>query len=250
MAYEFLAVDTADQVRLIRLNREAKRNALSMKVRDELEACLRETDRDPAVAVAVLTGGERVFSAGFDLEEVVATQFETFNYRAREFAEAVYGFSKPLVTAVSGPAMAGGFDLAVAGDFIIASETARFGHPELNFGAPPAMTSLWIRVGIAKAKELAMLGSIISADEALRIGLVNRVVPVDRFLDEAMSVARQLASKPPAALRAVKHVAQAIASLELFAGMDLEGQLASEALRDPDNIRRAMEHFAKVKSGT
>ncbi len=246
MAYEFLSIETTSGVRTIRLAREQKRNALSMKMRDELEACFRESDADAAVAVAVPTGGERVFSAGFDLQEVVATQFETFHYRAHEFAEAVYGFSKPLVTAVSGPALAGGFDLALAGDLIIASETARFAHPEVNFGAPPAMAVLWTRAGVAKAKELAMLGEPITAEEALRIGLVNRVVSVDRLLGEALAVAQALAAKPPAALRALKRTARRIAALELFAAMEFEGQSAAEALRDPDNLRRAGEYFTSL----
>lgn len=247
MAYEFLNVETTDGIRTIRLAREDKRNALSMKMRDEIESCLREADRDPDVAVAVLTGGERVFSAGFDLQEVVSTQFETFRYRAREFAEAAYGLSKPLITAVSGPAMAGGFDLALAGDFIIASETAVFAHPEVNFGAPPALAVLWTRVGLAKAKELAMLGSRVTAEEALRIGLVNRVVPVERLLDEALELARELAAKPPAALRVTKAVIRRIATLDLFAGMQHEAEMAEQALSDPDNLARATAYFSTVK---
>ncbi len=247
MSYEFLTVETKEQVRTIRLNREQKRNALSMKMRDEIETCFREAERDPGVAVAVLTGGERVFSAGFDLQEVVSTQFQTFRYRAREFAEAVYGFSKPLITAVSGPAMAGGFDLALAGDFIIASETAVFAHPEVNFGAPPALAVLWTRVGLARAKELAMLGSRVTAEEALRTGLVNRVVPVERLLVEALELARELAAKPPAAVRVTKAVVRRIATLELFAGMQLEAEMGEQVLGDPDNIARAAAYFGGVK---
>lgn len=247
MSFEFLVVETIDRVRLIRLSREAKRNALSVKMRDEIESCLRDSDREPAVAVAVLTGGERVFSAGFDLQEVVSTQFETFRYRAREFAEAVYGFSKPLVTAVSGPALAGGFDLALAGDFIIASETAVFAHPEVNFGAPPALAVLWTRVGLAKAKELAMLGSPVAAEEALRVGLIDRIVPVERLLDEAFELARELAAKPPAALRAIKAVGRRIATLDLFAGMQHEAEMAEQALSGPDNLARAAAYFNSVK---
>jgi len=158
--------------------------------------------------------------------------------------------AKPLVTAVSGPALAGGFDLALAGDFIIASDTARFGHPEVNFGAAPALAVLWTRVGLARAKELAMFDTTIGAEDALRIGLVNRVVPPGRLFDEAAKVAQALAAKPPAALRAVKAVARRIASLELFAGMQFEGEQAAEALQDPENLRRAAEYFGGLKGGT
>jgi enoyl-CoA hydratase/carnithine racemase len=247
MTYEFLAIETKDRISTIRLNREEKRNALSMKVRDEIESCLRKTDLDSDVAVAVLTGGKNVFSAGFDLQEVIATRFQTFGYRVHEFSEALYGFSKPLITAVSGPAMAGGFDLALAGDFIIASETATFGHPEVNFGSAPGLTILWPRVGLAKAKELAMVGSTTTADEAYRIGLVNRVVPVDGLMDEALALARTLAGKPPAALRAVKEAARRIATLELFAAMKFEGELGLKALQDPENVRRVEAYFASLK---
>lgn len=245
MSYEYLAVETKDRIRTIRLSREEKRNALSMKMRDEIEACLRQTDEDPEVTVAVLTGGRQAFSAGFDLQEVVATRFKTFDYRAQEFNRALYGFSKPLVAAVSGPAMAGGFDLALAADFIVASETARFGHPEVNFGAALALAVLWTRVGLAK--ELAMSGNTIDAAEAYRVGLVNRVVPVDQLMDAAMEMAKALVTKPPAALRAVKQTACQIASLELFAGMRLETESGSEALRDPENLRRAEAYFASLR---
>ncbi len=247
MRYECLTVETKDHVRTIRLNREEKRNALSMKMRDEIEACFCDADQDRHVAVVVLTGDERVFSAGFDLQEVVQTQFRTFRHRAEEFAQAVFGFSKPVITAVSGPALAGGFDLALAGDFIIASETAVFGHPEVDFGAPPAVAVLWTRVGLAKAKELAMLGSRLTAEEALRIGLVSRVVPVERLLLESLELARELAAKPPAALRATKVAFRRIAALDLFAAMQLEAQLGEQALSDPDNLARAAAHFARVK---
>jgi enoyl-CoA hydratase/carnithine racemase len=247
MTFDFLVVTTQHRVRTVRLNRLEKRNALSMKLRDELESCFTETDRDDDVAVAVLTGGNQVFSAGFDLQEVVSSRFETFGYRAREFNQAVHGFSKPLVTAVSGPALAGGFDLALAGDIIVASETARFGHPEVNFGAAPGLAVLWTRVGVAKARELAMLDSTISADEAYRIGLINRLVPVERLMEEALDVARQLADKPPVALRAVKAASRQVAAFEMFAAMQMEEKLAADALRDPENIRRAETYMAELK---
>jgi enoyl-CoA hydratase/carnithine racemase len=248
MSYEYLAVDTKDHVRTIRLNREEKRNALSMKMRDEIETCLRQSDQDPDVAVAVLTGGKQVFCAGFDLQEVIATKFETFNYRAREYSDALYGFCKPLIAAVSGPAMAGGFDLALAADLIIASETARFGHPEVNFGAVPALAVLWTRIGLAKAKELAMTGATITAEDAYRIGLVNRVVPIERLLDETLKLARELVSKAPAALRAVKTITRQIATLELSAAMRFEEEIGAKALQDPENVRRAQAHFASLKA--
>lgn len=248
MAYQYIAVETAEQVRVIRLSREEKRNALSMKMRDEIEDCLRQSDTDPEVECAVISGGARVFSAGFDLEEVVATRFETFRYRAREFSDALYNFSKPLVAAVSGPAMAGGFDLALAADFIVASTTARFGHPEVTFGAAPSIALLWPRVGIAKAKELAMFGDTILADEAYRIGLVNRVVPVERVMEEAVAMARVLAAKPRAALRAIKAFAREAATRETMAALRLEGEKAAEALTDPDNVRRAQAYFASLRA--
>ncbi|MFQ5626508.1 MAG: enoyl-CoA hydratase/isomerase family protein, partial [Methyloligellaceae bacterium] len=129
MNYEYLLVEDEGSVHSITLNRPERRNALSEKLRDELEACLTKAADNEAVRVAVLTGGEQVFSAGFDLVEAAATEFRTFEHRAREFNTAVYGFPKPLVVAVSGPALAGGFDPALAGDVILAADTTIFGHP-------------------------------------------------------------------------------------------------------------------------
>ncbi|MFQ5435869.1 MAG: enoyl-CoA hydratase/isomerase family protein, partial [Anaerolineae bacterium] len=117
--YKDLLVSDKQGMRIITLNRPARRNALSERLRDELEACLNEAAADEAVRVVILTGGEQVFSAGFDLTEVAATEFGTFEHRAREFNTAVFAFPKPLVVAVSGPALAGGFDLALAGDVIL-----------------------------------------------------------------------------------------------------------------------------------
>jgi len=107
---------------------------------------------------------------------------------------------------------------------------------------------LWSRVGIAKAKELALLGTQIAAAEALRIGLVSRIVPVDRLLPEALEVARELAAKPSATARAIKTASRRIATLELLAGMDLEAELAAAALRDAENISRAAAHLATLKN--
>jgi len=249
MSQGFLRVESSGQVRIVRLDREEKRNALCEGMRDELEGCMRESDRDPAVAVVVLTGGERVFSAGFDLEEVRATRFETFRHRAREFAEAVFGFGKPLVVAVGGPALGGGFDLALAGDFIVASNNACFGHPEVNFGSPPALAALWLRVGLAKAKEIAMLGETITAADALRIGLVSRVVAGERLLERALELAGALAAKPSAALRAVKACARKIATFELLAAMAWEAEIAHGVLSDPESLNRLEAHLARLRGG-
>ncbi|MBI2964414.1 MAG: enoyl-CoA hydratase/isomerase family protein [Deltaproteobacteria bacterium] len=241
-----LAITTQDGVRLVRLAREEKRNALSIAMRDELEACFTDAERDASVAVVVLTGGERVFCAGFDLEEVVATRFEAFRHRVREFNRAVFGFTKPLVVAVSGAAMAGGFDLALAGDFLLASETARFAHPEVNFGAAPTLAPLWTRIGLARATDLVMRGRTVEASEALAIGLIDRLVPAARLIDEAMELARELAAKPPQTLQAVKAAARRIATLDRLEGIQFEAENAARALFDPANVSRAAGYFRSL----
>lgn len=233
MDHEYLWVADEDGVRTITLHRPDKQNALSEKLRDELEACLTKAAADGAMRVALLTGGERVFSAGFDLKEVVATEFRTFEYRAPEFNAAVYGFPKPLVVAVGGPALAGGFDLALAGDVILAADTAVFGHPEVNFGVPALFSPLCRRLGPARARAMLLTGETVTAQEAFRLGLVDRVTPAGELLGEAQEMAARIAGLPPLPLRLMKQAAVVVPTLGLAAGIEYEWSLLRQAVRDP-----------------
>jgi enoyl-CoA hydratase/carnithine racemase len=187
------------------LDRPEKRNALSIGLRDELDALLGEWRDDPDVRVVVLTGAGRAFSAGFDLDEFAqgGRSREIFRSSAR-YHRSVWAFPKPIVCAVNGPAMGGGFDLALLCDLRIASTEASFGHPEIKFGAPPLFTPLRWTVGDGLARDLCLTGRRVDATEALRIGLVSRVVEPPELLAEARATAAQVAEAPQHALEATK----------------------------------------------
>jgi enoyl-CoA hydratase/carnithine racemase len=217
MSYELLLLERDPPLATITLNRPEKRNALSHALRLEIVGALDEVQKDDAISVVILTGAGPVFCAGFDLSE--------FKQDAHAFADIVEAgepqdgsiwtsgqlmherlgtFAKPLIGAINGPALAGGFDVAVQCDVRIASETAQFGHPEIKFGAPTLVTILSQIVGGAVARDLALSGRKIDATEAHRVGLVSKVVPADTVLDEAIAYARVVAEAPLDALKAVK----------------------------------------------
>ncbi|OGO52073.1 MAG: hypothetical protein A2148_09505 [Chloroflexi bacterium RBG_16_68_14] len=206
MPYELLLIEREEKIATVTLNRAEKRNALNTQLRDEIGAALEELEGDDAVSVAILTGAGPVFCAGFDTKEFETTPHaEVFaGESSRRYHHRVQHFAKPLVAAINGPAMGGGFDLAVLCDVRIVAEGAAFAHPEIKFGAPTLFGPLAAIIGGGLARDLCLSGRRIDAREALRIGLVSAVVPAERLLEEAKAVARIIAEAPPATLRAVK----------------------------------------------
>src|SRR5512145_1680543 len=161
---------------VLTLNRPDKRNAISIRMRREISHCLREWGDSGQVGAAILTGAGSVFSAGFDLSEFrEPARFDELLDSSSRYHRDVWNFPKPLIAAVNGPAMGGGFDLAALCDIRICSPAASFGHPEIKFGGPPLFTPLrWI-VGDGLARDLVLTGRPIDAAEAHRVGLVSRV---------------------------------------------------------------------------
>ena len=208
MPYELLLLERDPPLATITLNRPDKRNALSHALRVELAAAVKELEQDDAVSVAILTGAGTVFCAGFDRSEFTPDT-ETFDDAAtwqsgQLMHEALQSFGKPLIGAINGPALGGGFDIATQCDVRIASDQAAFGHPEIKFGAPTLYTILSQIVGGATARDLCLSGRRIDASEAHRIGLVTSVVPAGKLLDETSAYARTVAEAPLDALKAVK----------------------------------------------
>ena len=242
--FEFLTLSIDKGVATVTLNRPDKMNSLSMAVSDDIERCLDHLGSEEKVSSMVLTGGTDTFCPGFDIVEVINVGVDAFTHRVLEYHRKLYTFTKPIVAAVSGFALAGGFDLALCGDIIVASETAMFGHPEIRFGVNPLLTPLWRKVGSAKAAELAMTGEMIPAEEAHRIGLVAKVVPPERMLDEAFEIARKLAKIDPRALAAVKRASMVAPRLDMLAGLEYEFGLNAEIFRDSD-LQSTVEAYAK-----
>lgn len=206
MPYELLLLEKRDRLALITLNRPEKRNALSIALRDEIDQCLGELEADDDVSVAVITGAGPVFCAGFDTTEFAPDKMQAVEESSNRYHRRLAEFGKPLVAAVNGPAMGGGLDLAVLCDLRVASDAAAFAHPEIRFGAPALFGPLREIIGGGPARELCLTARRIDAQEALRIGLVSKVVPADRLRDEALAVASEIAQAPLAALKATKRM--------------------------------------------
>jgi len=235
MDYRHLRLEppTAGVARLA-LSRPEKKNALNMRLRDELEHALGALAADQAVRSAVLAGGEGIFCAGYDLREGAATGGRAFLHRFREFFRACYCFPKPLVTAVDGPALAGGFDLALAGDFIIASTRARFGHPEIAF-APVATAPLSRFVGPAALRTLCLLGEPLDAEAARAMGIVREVVDPGEVEAAARRLALTLAALPPASAVLTKRAL----SRDIEAAMEADWEALRGAMTGIDGVYEA-----------
>ena len=201
--------ETRGKVAILTLDEPAKLNALSTGIRSGILEGLKTADADPAIRVAVITGsGDKAFCAGADIGgfDFDPEKARGFLIAAMEVLAAPENTRKPVIAAVNGIAYGGGFELAMASDFIIASDRARFAVPEIKLGLLPAFAVVRLAdvVGRAKAKEMSMLGDPVSAEEACRLGLVLRVVPHESLLAEALSFAEQLASKPRLAVQMAK----------------------------------------------
>jgi enoyl-CoA hydratase len=195
----------------------------------ELVQVMEDQDANPDVRAIVLTGGAQVFAAGADLKEMSEASAVDMLLKNRiALWDRLKNVSKPIIAAVSGYALGGGNELAMLCDMIIASETARFGQPEINVGLIPGAGGtqrLTRSIGKQKAMEMVMFGRQMDAWEAERRGLVNRVVPVELLLDEAKQWARELAEKPPVSLRLAKEAVTKAFEGTLDAGIDYERKL-------------------------
>jgi len=207
MSYQFLLVQKKDKVALVTLNRPEKRNALSIALRNEIDQCLAELETEDEVSAVVIAAEGPAFCAGFDTSEFASREPEHMKAvgdSSDRYHLRVADFPKPLIAAVNGPAMGGGLDLAVLCDVRIAAENAAFAHPEIKFGAPSLYGPLKDIIGGGLARDLCLTGRRIDAQEALRIGLVSQVVPLDQLLDTVLAVARTIAEAPLGTLKVIK----------------------------------------------
>ncbi|MEE9225712.1 MAG: enoyl-CoA hydratase-related protein [Bacteroidota bacterium] len=208
MAYAHIIVTKEDGYAVVQFNRPEVLNALNIKLMEELVQAFENLDKDESVRCIILTGNEKAFAAGADIKEMAEASAVEMLLRD-QFArwDRIRKIKKPLIAAVSGFALGGGCELSMACDIIIASETAKFGQPEINIGVMPGgggTQRLTRAVGKYKAMEIILTGKMISADEAYQWGLVNKLVPVEMYLEEAKSLAKEIASKPPVAVRLAK----------------------------------------------
>ncbi|MBI5957823.1 MAG: enoyl-CoA hydratase/isomerase family protein [Chloroflexi bacterium] len=227
MTYENIVVEYSVQgVGVVKLNQPRTFNALSGPMMDEIMAALEAMDADQAIRCMVLTGTNRVFAAGADIKEMSeASPAEMINKAFIARWDRLRHLNKPLIAAVSGYALGGGCELAMACDMIVASESAVFGQPEINLGVMPGAggTQRLIRtVGKALAMEMCLNDRRLTAIEAERVGLVNKVFPVESYLQEAINLAAQIAARAPLAIRLIKETVNMALETPLSAGLAYE----------------------------
>ena len=251
MAYETLIVEISDHTCLIRLNRPDAMNALNLKMMQELADALTAADRNDKIRCIVLTGSEKAFAAGADVREMARKTFtDVFSddLFARE-TEAIQRVRKPIIAAVSGYCLGGGCELAMMCDFIIASDTAKFGQPEINLGICAGMggTQRLTRfVGKSKSMDMHLTGRFMDAPEAERSGLVSRVVPVKSLLEEAMKIATKIAEKSAMSVMAVKETVNRAQETTLREGLLFERRVF-HALFATEDQKEGMAAFLEKR---
>jgi len=228
MANEVLT-ETVGQVGVVRINRPEKLNALNRTTMEQIVAALAGFDDDHDIRCMLLTGNARAFAAGADIGEMASASMVDM-YHRDQFAkwERIKRVKKPIVAAVSGYALGGGCELMMHCDIIIAGETARFGQPEINIGVIPGAggTQRTTRsIGKARAMDMVLTGRMLTADEALRAGLISRVVPAEHYYDEALRLCNELAGKSPLALRFAKESVAKAFETTLSEGLEYERKL-------------------------
>ena len=245
-----ILVERRGRVGLITLNRPQALNALNNRLMNEVMDALEAFDKDEAVGATVITGSEKAFAAGADIKEMSGKS-------AREMQEAdhvaVFGrirsVEKPVIAAVSGWALGGGCEIALSCDMIVASESAKFGQPEITIGVIPGAGGtqrLTHAVGKALAMEIILNNRTLSAQEALHYGLVNRVVPVDAYLDEALKLAEEIASRAPLAVRAAKKLINAAYDSSLTDGLAEEKRVFYNLFNTADQ-KEGMQAFVEKR---
>jgi len=255
MSYETILTETRGGVTLITLNRPQALNALNGQVLDDLIAAFAAFEADDSQRCAVLTGsGEKAFAAGADIKEMAdkaAADFYLEDFFAKWTSHVVEPVRKPWIAAVNGFALGGGCELAMMADFILASDQAKFGQPEIKLGVAPGMGGsqrLTRAVGKSKAMEMCLTGRMMGAEEAERAGLVARVVPHDELMTEAMKTATTIAEMPPMAAIVNKEMVNAAFETGLAQGVRHERRLF-QILTASEDKAEGMAAFIEKRAG-
>ena len=250
MTYTTILTETRGHVGLITLNRPQAMNALNFTLTRELMEALEAFDKDEAVGAMVVTGNQKAFAAGADIKEMADKTYQEMldNGLSGNFAR-MCSIRKPVIAAVSGWALGGGCEIAMSCDMIIASETAKFGQPEITIGVIPGAGGtqrLTRAIGKALATEMILNNRTLSASEALQFGLVNRVVPVEACLDEALKLAEAIAARAPVAVRSAKKMINQAYERFLGDALQEEGR-EFYSLFNTEDQKEGMRAFAEKR---
>ncbi|MGD1925359.1 MAG: enoyl-CoA hydratase [Paracoccaceae bacterium] len=252
MAYTCIECETREHVGLIRFDRPKALNALNTQLLNELASALEKFDADDRIGAIVLTGNEKAYAAGADITEMQPKSFVDV-FKENMFGsqmQTIENTRKPIIAAVAGYALGGGCELAMACDFILAADTAKFGQPEINLGVIPGIggTQRLTRfVGKSKAMEMNLTGRMMDADEAERSGLVSRVVPADNLVDEAVKTAAKIAEKSPLAVMAAKEAVNRSYETTLAEGIRYERRIFNALFATQDQ-KEGMAAFVEKRS--
>lgn len=252
MTYSTLLVTKEQGYALIQFNRPDALNALNIKLMEELVEALETFENDGEVRAIILTGNEKAFAAGADIKEMADATAVDMLVRD-QFArwDRIRKIRKPIIAAVSGFALGGGCELSMSCDMIIASETAKFGQPEINIGVMPGAGGtqrLTRAVGKVKAMEMVLTGGMITAEEALKWGLINKIVPVEYYLEEARKLAKEIASKPPVAVRLAKEAVLKAFDTTIEGGLEFERKNFYLLFASEDQ-KEGMKAFVEKRKG-
>ncbi len=251
MSYETLIMDRDGGVALITLNRTDALNALNAQLLGELAHALRDADADDEIGAIVITGSEKAFAAGADIKEMSEQSMQdmmaadTFGHINRAFAET----TKPVIAAVAGYALGGGCEIAMACDFIIAADNAKFGQPEIKLGVIPGIGGsqrLTRIVGKSKAMDMMLTGRMMDAEEAERAGLASRVVPVDDLVEAALEIAGGIASLSQPSVAMAKEVTNRALEVSLAEGLLFERRVFY-SLFNTDDQKEGMAAFIEKR---
>lgn len=255
MSYETILTEQRGAVTLITINRPQALNALNTQVLDDLIDAFAAFEADPSQLCAVITGsGDKAFVAGADIKEMVekdAVDFYKHDFFSKWTSHIVHAVRKPWIAAVNGFALGGGCEVAMMADFIIASEKARFGQPEIKLGVVPGMGGsqrLTKAVGKSKAMDMCLTGRMMDAAEAERSGLVSRVVPHEELLDTALKAAAEIAAMPPLAAIANKELVNAAFETTLEHGLLHERRVFQITVATADKAE-GMAAFVEKRPG-
>ncbi|MBT3240175.1 MAG: enoyl-CoA hydratase [Chloroflexi bacterium] len=248
--YSSILVETRENVGLIRLNRPRAFNALNTELITELVDALQKFDQQDGVGAIVITGNDKVFAAGADIKEMAeSTVVDRIKNDSIAILSKIRQVKKPIIAAISGWALGGGCELAMACDMIIASETAQFGQPEINLGVIPGAggTQRLTRiVGKAIAMEMILNDRRLTAEEALQMGLINRVVPVEIYLEETLKMAQEIAVRAPIAVQFAKKAINQAYESSLSDGLEDERQ-AFYLLFGTEDQKEGMRAFSEKR---
>jgi len=251
MSYAYIKVAVEDGVGIITLNRPKILNALNLQLMDELVSELERMDQDADIRAILLTGNDKAFAAGADINEMAeASAIEIMKRDQFAVWDRISLISKPIIGAVSGFVLGGGCELMMNCDIVIASETTVIGQPEVKLGVMPGAGGtqrLTRAVGLQKGMEMLLTGEPISAKEAARYGLVNRVVPVEAYYQEAFKLAKQIAQQAPLAVQVIKKSVHKAQDLPLADALDYERNVFYLLLASDDR-KEGMQAFLEKRT--